>query len=725
MTGYGAAIFPQHAKLLAESAISPDVARERGYVTAAEKRRLATAGFKPYQQRTPGLLIPVHDTSGAVALWQYRPDSPRMNGTGKAVKYETPGGSRMVMDVPPRIRGQLPDPKVALWVTEGIRKADAAVSAGLCCVALLGVHNWKGTNTLGGKTALPAWHDIALEARRVYVAYDSDVMTNPKVHSALADIGGYLTYKKADVRYCYLPADGDAKVGLDDYPAAGGSVDALVTSAQPQPREPQAASRPPAASAPPKPAATVPVPADGAALLDDVHAFITRFVAFPSEAAAHAVTLWAAHCHAPDSFESTPRVALLSPEPGSGKTRTLEVLELLTPRPMHALNASVAAIFRSIEKARPTLLIDECDAIFTKRGKDDTNEDLRAMLNAGHRKGAVVPRCTGTQHDVTLFPVYAAVALAGLGDLPATLMSRSVVIRMRRRAPGEHVEPFRARLAAADAKPLADRLAAWMEHAAAKLAGSYPEMPPGITDRPADVWEPLIAVADAAGGDWPKRARAACTELAVATETGEASLGVRLLTDLADIFGADTELPTTVILDRLTALEESPWAALGRHAKALDARGLAARLRAYGIRSDNLPRDDGGARLKGYFAASLADAWMRYVPGTRTTAPPAPPATPQVDDLPAGADTGPGADTPAPPIPSAPLDEALTSTDADGAGGADVREPGADICTVCGLALDPCLAAFGDTTHPMCDPKSSVRNAGRKQGRKIQDDRSE
>jgi hypothetical protein len=682
MTGYSAALLALHIGQLVGSGISEDVARERGYVSVDTRRRLDSAGFKPYQQRTPGLLIPVHDTSGAVALWQYRPDRPRVNGKGKPVKYETPGGSRMVMDVPPRIRGQLPDPKVPLWVTEGVKKADAAVSAGLACVALLGVWNWKGTNTLGGKTALPAWHDVALNGRRVYVAYDSDVMTNPKVHAALADIGGYLAYKGADVRYCYLPADGDAKVGLDDYLAAGGSVDALITSAQPRPREAARLEPPPPAAQPAAPPA--PVPADGAALLDQVHEFITRYVAFPSEGAAHAVTLWAAHCHAPDSFDSTPRLALLSPEPGSGKTRTLEVLDLLTPAPMHALNASVAAIFRSIEAARPTLLFDECDAIFTKRGKDDANEDLRALLNAGHRKGATIPRCTGTQHDVHQFPVYCAVALAGLGDLPATLMSRSVVIRMRRRAPGERIEPFRARMAAAAGGPLAGRLAAWMGHAAAKLTGSYPEMPPGITDRPADVWEPLIAVTDAAGGDWPKLARAACTELAAAAETAEASLGVRLLADLREVFGDAEQLTTTEILGRLHKLEESPWPAFGKQGKALDARGLALRLRAYGIRSDNLPRDDGGARLKGYFAASLADAWMRYVPATRTSAPSAPSAPSQVDDPFAGADTGPGADASAPPTPSAPLLDALTSADADGADGADLREPDASPCGECG-----------------------------------------
>jgi hypothetical protein len=426
---------------------------------------------------------------------------------------------------------------------------------------------------------------------------------------------------------------------------------------------------------------------DGAALLDDVHAFITRFVAFPSEAAAHAITMWAAHCHVPDSFESTPRIALLSPEPGSGKTRTLEVLELLTPDPQLVLSASPASIFRLLKKGPLTLLHDEVDAVFTRHGKDDTNEDLRALLNAGHRKGATIPRCVGPSHDVQMFPVYAPVALAGLGDLPATLMSRSVVIRMRRRAPGETVEPFRVRLATADAKPLADRLAAWMKHTAAELAGSYPVMPPSITDRPADVWEPLLAVADAAGGDWPKRARAACAELAAAAETAEASLGVRLLTDLWEVFGEYEDrdgqrvrtgtaesLSTAVILDRLRGLDEAPWAALGRQAKPLDARGLATRLRAYGIKSDNLPRDDSGARLKGYFAASLADAWTRYVPGTSTSAPSAPPETPQADDLSAGADTGPGADVFAPPIQSAPLDDALTSTDAAGADGADLRE---------------------------------------------------
>jgi hypothetical protein len=294
------------------------------------------------------------------------------------------------------------------------------------------------------------------------------------------------------------------------------------------------------------------------------------------------------------------------------------------------------------------------------------------------------------QHDVTLFPVYAAVALAGLGDLPATLMSRSVVIRMRRRAPGEEVKPFRVRQATVDAKPLGDRLAAWMKHAAATLAGSYPEMPPGITDRPADVWEPLIAVADAAGGDWPKRARAACTELAAAAETGEASLGVRLLTDLAEVFGDADALPSAVIVQRLCALEEAPWADL--RGKPLDQRGLARRLKAYGVTSAAIRVGDSTPR--GYRAADLHDSWTRYVPESRTSATSATPQQPQADPLFPVADDGRVADRSATPAQAATGDGPLSSDVADVADVADLRvtETGANHdphCGTCGAPVSP------------------------------------
>ena len=136
-------------------------------------------------------------------------------------------------------------------------------------------------------------------------------------------------------------------------------------------------------------------------------------------------------------FHTTPRLALLSPEAASGKTRVLEILDLLVSESLLALNVSSAAVFRTLSQKQVTLLFDEVDAIWSKRGKDDNHEDLRALLNAGYKKGATIPRCVGPKHEVTNFPVFGAVALAGLGDLPDTIMSRAVIVRMRRRAPTE------------------------------------------------------------------------------------------------------------------------------------------------------------------------------------------------------------------------------------------------------------------------------------------------
>lgn len=365
-------------------------------------------------------------------------------------------------------------------------------------------------------------------------------------------------------------------------------------------------------------------PEGGAELLDEVSAFIRRYVSAPSEHALVALTLWTAHAHALDACDSSPRIALLSPEPGSGKTRTLEVLEVLVTRPMHALNASAAAVFRTIDKARPTLLLDEVDALWGHRGKDEAAEDLRALLNAGHRAGATIPRCVGPKHEVTLFPVYCAVALAGLGDLPDTLMTRSIVIRMRRRAPGEHVEPFRHRVVEPVGHRLRDRLAAWTDAVYPKLDGAWPAMPNGITDRPADTWEALLAIADAAGGHWPATARTACVELCKVVASREASLGVRLLTDLRTVFGDEERLATETILERLHKLDEAPWADL--RGRPLDARGLARRLGGYEVSSTQLKVD--GTKYRGYRREDLWDAWTRYLPPPSDKAVPAVPPVP-------------------------------------------------------------------------------------------------
>ncbi|WP_382995846.1 DUF3631 domain-containing protein [Streptomyces roseus] len=366
--------------------------------------------------------------------------------------------------------------------------------------------------------------------------------------------------------------------------------------------------------------APTPTATDGSRLLDEVESFHRRFNVFPTEAAYVAVTLWDAHAHLLDCFDSTPRLAFLSPEPGSGKSRALEIVETLVPQPLVAANASAPVLFRAVSTldTRPTILFDEVDTIFGPKAGD--NEPLRGFLNAGHHRGAAMWRCVGdgTNQTVQEFPSFCVVAMAGLGSLPDTILTRSVIIRMRRRARNERVQPFRRRLHAPEGHALRDRLADWADSVRHLVDGVFPEMPDEVTDRPADVWEPLLAVADAAGGAWPARARAACAEIVAASKQDDkGSIGIRLLTDLRDhVLNGIERLPTISVLDRLYALEEAPWADMG--GKPLTSRGLAKMLGEY-MTGDNKPVEprnikSGGAVLKGYYAADLTDAWARYCP---------------------------------------------------------------------------------------------------------------
>lgn len=348
---------------------------------------------------------------------------------------------------------------------------------------------------------------------------------------------------------------------------------------------------------------------DGEKLLTDIRAFVGRFVAFPAAYYLDTVTLWAAHAHMVEHFHTTPRLAVLSPEPESGKTRVLEILDLLTPQPMLIFSPSVAAIFRKLAQEQVTLLLDEADTVFTARGKDDQNEDLRALLNAGYRRGASVPRCVGPKHDVQDFKVFAAVALAGIGDLPDTIMTRSIVIRMRRRAANETIEPYRVRIHEKEGHELRDRLAEWAESVGAAAGSAWPELPDGVVDRRAEAWEPLIAIADAAGGVWPERARVAAVADVAAYRGRETTLGIRLLLDVRTVFKDRDAMSTFEILEKLNAMDESPWGDL--RGKPLDSRGLAARLKKYGVTPKTVRLGD--TTPKGYAREDLHDAWERYL----------------------------------------------------------------------------------------------------------------
>lgn len=348
---------------------------------------------------------------------------------------------------------------------------------------------------------------------------------------------------------------------------------------------------------------------DGDAVLSEVHDFLGRFVAYPSEECQIAHTLWIAHTHLMSEWDSTPRLAFLSPEPGSGKTRALEVTGLLVPRPVEAISATPAYLFRKVAdpEGLPTILFDEIDTVFGPKAKD--NEEVRGILNAGHRRGATAGRCFMRGNTVATeeLPAYCAVAVAGLGVLPDTILTRSVVVRMRRRAPSERVEPFRHRIEAPEGRRLYANLAEWA--ASIRLQLSYPSMPDGVEDRAADVWEPLLAVADAAGGSWPRLARAAAVGFVAQAQESSPSLGLRLLTDLKDVFGERDCMSTEDILVALAAIEEGPWEDF--KGKPLNARRLANLLKQYGV-SSKVVRV-GSTTPRGYAREDLHDPWVRYL----------------------------------------------------------------------------------------------------------------
>ena len=395
-----------------------------------------------------------------------------------------------------------------------------------------------------------------------------------------------------------LPEDGG---DVSDWLAQGGTADELQALIDQAPLW-----APPAAD-------------DGAALLDEVDALLSRFAVFPSDAARHAVVLWIGHAHLMPVWDVTPRLTLLSAEKRSGKTRVLELIALLVPNPIHTNNASVAALQRLAANSEglPTLLVDEADAIFGTKTAS-LHEDLRSFLNAGWGRGVDAIRCesAGRNFQVVQYSSFCPVVLAGIGELPDTIMDRAVPIQMRRRAPGERVERYRRRLEQPRGHALRDRLAVWAQSIEGGIGHPWPEMPVELEDRAADAWEPLIAVAVAAGGEWPARARRAALELLDVNDE-EQTENVRLLGDIRAVFGDADALSSEALIQRLSVLAESPWGEIN-YGKPLTPRGLAQRLKPFGVKPQTIRV--GVATPRGYRREDFADAWSRYLASFETSA---------------------------------------------------------------------------------------------------------
>lgn len=345
----------------------------------------------------------------------------------------------------------------------------------------------------------------------------------------------------------------------------------------------------------------------GDQLLDEVLAALNRYVVFPDAHSAVSVALWIVASHAVECWNTAPRLVLNSPQKRCGKSRALDLIGGMSHAPLLTVNATTPAIFRSLSSERPpTLIIDEADAIFGTKRSADQHEDLRALLNAGHQRNRPTLRCVGPNHEPTEFPTFAMVAMAGIGTMPDTITDRAINITMRRRLALEPVQHFRSRRDEPLLHEIRDQIARWAQAHAENLTNAVPDMP--IEDRAADTWEPLIAVADEAGGDWPQRARAACRALVHGAEAAEEerSLDIKLLTDIRTIFAARQTgfLPSIDLLGELNDMPESPWSDFG-----FTTNKLARRLRHFGI----APGHNSDKSMRGYWLGFFHDAFARYI----------------------------------------------------------------------------------------------------------------
>lgn len=352
---------------------------------------------------------------------------------------------------------------------------------------------------------------------------------------------------------------------------------------------------------------------DGAALLDRAHHVLTRYCVLPFPEAAHAIVLWVAATHALPALPAAPRLVVTSAVKRSGKTRVLDIVEGLVHDPLVTMNASVAAVFRSLGGEHPpTLMVDEVDTIFGSARVAEQNEEFRGVLNAGFQRGKGTLRCVGPLQTPTVFETFAMAALAGIGGVPDTIRDRAVNIRMRRRKDGETVAPFRERRDRPQLDAIRDELTAWLAQPVlrAELEASEPET--DLEDRAADVWEPLLMVADIAGGEWPQLARNAAKRLTAEVEDEQDdSEAVQLLHDVQTIFAGVLQgdfAPTDALLQHLRSIEESPW-----REQDLNAHGVGKMLRVFGIKST---RDTTGKK-RGYKRSAFADAWERYPQANR------------------------------------------------------------------------------------------------------------
>jgi len=372
-----------------------------------------------------------------------------------------------------------------------------------------------------------------------------------------------------------------------------------------------------AASSPASDVEPWPEPVDGADLLKAIVALERDYLVLPAGAPDY-LAVFTLVTHAIDAFHVAPYVAVLSPTNECGKTRLLEVLELLVRRPWRPLILTGPVLFRGVETYHPTTLVDEAEVVRAQRS--EAAENVRAILHGGYRRGVKVERCVGDSHQLTAFDVFGPKVFAAIGDLPATLLSRCVVIQMQRRARTEPVGYWRPRVVEPRGRELQRRARRWaLDHL--DLLRELEVRPPDfLRDRLAEVWEPLFAVTQMVGGKWPARLEEAARHLTGSEDGG--TLAVELLRDVQAACAArgGDRIASADLAAALNDLEGRPWPDYNK-GNGIRANQVARLLGDFGVTSTTIRFGD--KTLKGYHVERFADAFNRYLsppggPGTGT-----------------------------------------------------------------------------------------------------------
>jgi hypothetical protein len=349
--------------------------------------------------------------------------------------------------------------------------------------------------------------------------------------------------------------------------------------------------------------------ANGAEILTGIFALVTRFVSLSKDQAS-VVALWVVHTHAMAAADCTPYLSINSAEKQSGKTRLLEVLRLLVLGAWFTGRVTAAVLVRKIHAVAPALLLDESDAAFN--GDETYAEALRGVLNTGYRRGGCASLCVGQGANLSYqdFSTFSAKVIAGIGKLPDTVADRSIPIRLKRARRGT-VERFRERDVEREAQEFQAKIAAWCTARIEDLRNARPEIPSSLSDRQSDVCEPLLAIADAAGGEWPETARRALLALCTDAQADDASVGVRLLRDIESVFAEKhaNEMASSVLCESLASIETSPWADWSKD-KPLSPAKLARLLTPFEVYPG--PLSSGQAR--GYRLSQFQESFSLYIP---------------------------------------------------------------------------------------------------------------